>query len=378
MPKLRDYEGDISPHVTTLIAGTARRKGCPFHGLWRIFMKKLAWLLVAVTLIATLASCSRNIGTELENAFETENVSGGVRIVSYSGSYTKLEIPETIRGKKVVEIGDNVFASSYLLTEITIPNTVVRIGDRAFQGCYALEKIEIPDSVVTIGDYAFFGCWAAKTLHIGASLYQMGRQAIQYCKSLEKITVSEDNTKYAATDDGILFTDNFKTLLCYPAASPAKSYTVPNNCLTIDDYAFRNCANLESVTIGSQVTTIGDGAFYGCSALTDVTLEATVDTIGYFVFAECTALREIAIPEGVESIGYLVEKGECGSVFEGCTALESVTLPKSLTNIYANSFNGCSSLKNVSYRGSEADFKKVVIGKGNTELTDKSVNYNAN
>ena len=131
-------------------------------------MKKIAWLLALAMLLTCFVGCSRSKKTELEKAFTTVPVDGGVKITQYSGNYTSLEIPSTIGRKKVVEIGNDVFAKSYLLTEVVIPDTVKKIGVRAFQGCLALESIVIPDSVQEIGDYAFFGCWAAKTLEIGS------------------------------------------------------------------------------------------------------------------------------------------------------------------------------------------------------------------
>ena len=342
-------------------------------------MRKIAWLLAAVMLLSCLAGCGAQ-KTELEKAFSTVSVTGGVKIVQYSGSYSELEIPATIGGKDVVEIGDDVFAKSYLLTKVIIPDTVKKIGARAFQGCLALESIVIPDSVTEIGDYAFFGCWAAKTLEIGAGLKTMGTQAIQYCKSLEKITVSAENNFFKTSEEGVLYTSNYKTLLCYPAASPLTSYTIPNNCEIIDNYAFRNSAKLEEVVIGDHVTEIGDGAFYGCESLKKVTLGASVDCLGYTTFYECTALEEIVIPEGVKTIGYVLENGECGSTFKGCSSLRRVVLPASLTNIYSHSFSECSALSEIAFGGSEAAWKNVMIGQGNDALSSASVayNYNAN
>lgn len=338
-------------------------------------MRKIAWIVVLSMLLSCLVACGGG-KTELEKAFTTISVDGGVKIVGYTGNHTTLEIPSTIGKKTVVEIGDEVFAQSYLLTEIVIPDTVKKIGDHAFQGCLALEKIVIPDSVKEIGDYAFFGCWAAKTLEIGANLNKMGSQAIQYCKSLETIKVSPDNKAYAAADDGVLFTADYKTLLCYPSASAMSDYTVPNNCTTIHDYAFRNCVNLVSLTIGDQVIEIGDGAFYACENLKSVTLGAPVEYLGYTTFANCSALEEIIIPEGVKTIGYVLEDGECGSSFAGCTALKRVVLPKSLTNIYASSFYECTALDEVAYCGSENGWKSVIIGQGNELLTGAKITYN--
>ena len=338
-------------------------------------MKKIAWILVLTLLLACLTACGGG-KTELDKAFTTINVDGGLKIIDYNGNHTTLEIPSTIGKKTVVEIGDEAFAQSYLLTEIVIPDTVRVIGDHAFRGCLALEKIVIPDSVKEIGDYAFFGCWAAKTLEIGAGLNKMGSQAIQYCKSLESITVSKDNNTYAATDDGVLFTADYKTLLCYPSASDMTSYTIPKNCTTIHDYAFRNCVKLESLTIGDHVVEIGDGAFYGCEKLKSVTLGAPVEYLGYTVFSKCVALEEIVIPEGVKTIGYVLEDGECGSSFAECTALKRVVLPKSITNIYASSFYECTALEEVAFCGSESAWSAVIVGQGNELLTGAKITYN--
>ena len=338
-------------------------------------MKKLAWILVLTLLVSCLASCG-GAKTELEKAFTTVSVEGGLKIVGYEGNATKLEIPSTIGKKTVVEIGDEVFAQSYLLTEVVIPDTVKVIGKRAFQGCLALEKIVIPDSVKEIGDYAFFGCWAAKTLEIGSGLNKMGRQAIQYCKSLEQIIVSPDNKTYAIDDHGVLYTADYKTLLCFPGASDVKSFTIPANCTTIHDYAFRNSVNLEELTIGAHVIEIGDGAFYGCENLKKVTLEAPVEYLGYTTFANCTALEEIVIPQGIRTIGYVLEDGECGSTFAGCTSLKRVVIPASVTNIYASSFYECTALEEVAYCGTEAEWSKVIIGQSNELFTGAKITYN--
>ena len=203
----------------------------------------------------------------------------------------------------------------------------------------------------------------------------MGRQAIQYSKSLESISVSKDNRTYAASDDGILFTADYSTLLCFPSASPITSYTIPLNCTTISDYAFRNCSNLESVVIGEHVTEIGDDAFYAAESLKSVTLDAKIEYLGYRTFHGCTALEEIIIPQGVKTIGYLLEDGECGSTFSGCTSLKRVVLPASLTNVFENSFYECTALEEIAYCGTEAEWGNVMIGKGNDQFSVVKITY---
>ena len=66
-------------------------------------MKKIAWLVLLAMLLSCLAACGAP-KTELEKSFVTVPVSGGLKIVTYTGNYTTLEIPATIGGKDVVAI----------------------------------------------------------------------------------------------------------------------------------------------------------------------------------------------------------------------------------------------------------------------------------
>ena len=64
-----------------------------------------------------------------------------------------LYIPAEINGVPVTKIGDNAFASSKMLTNVTITNGITQIGFKAFYGCKSLEEIVIPDSVTKIWHY---------------------------------------------------------------------------------------------------------------------------------------------------------------------------------------------------------------------------------
>jgi hypothetical protein len=92
-------------------------------------------------------------------------------------------------GGSVTEIGDNVFAYCYQLTEILIPDEVTKIGNNAFYGCENLARIVIPDGVTEIGSDAFAFCHFLQQIEIPQSVTMIGEKAFRSCKSLLEITL---------------------------------------------------------------------------------------------------------------------------------------------------------------------------------------------
>ncbi|MFA6662000.1 MAG: alpha/beta fold hydrolase, partial [Bacilli bacterium] len=77
-----------------------------------------------------------------------------------------LEIPATINGKSVVEIGKNAFANNFNddnnIKYVVIPSSVTTIGENAFEDCENLERIIFSgdNNLENIGEYAFYNCFA--------------------------------------------------------------------------------------------------------------------------------------------------------------------------------------------------------------------------
>ena len=116
------------------------------------------------------------------------------------------------------------------------------------------------------------------------------------------------------------------------------SIVLQNGFTSIDDEAFKDCTNLESITIPSTVRSIGYSAFDSCK-LTKVTIPDGVRKINIKTFFRCTALKSVTIPDSVTEIDQ--------KAFEGCEALPSITLPPNLTKILNQVFYKCYSLKTV-------------------------------
>ena len=116
---------------------------------------------------------------------------------------------------------------------------------------------------------------------------------------------------------------------------------IPDSVETIDEDAFRACANLRRVELGNGVQTIGEEAFAGCVKLERMDFPASVTTLSYGAFADCTSLAEITYPVGLVSSG--VGRGP----FHGCTSLKKVVVPEGVTMLPSDIFQGVTNLKTV-------------------------------
>ena len=257
----------------------------------------------------------------------------------------KLDIPDTLAGKKVTGIGESAFKGCSALTSITIPNSVTSIGNEAFYFCEGLTSITIPNSVKTIGYNAFYGC-----NNLTCAIYIGTESELNTLKTNisdvdnEKLT---DNLHHLFNiDDGVITTTTQSTLLSGDFVIPD---TLDKIKVTGIGYeAFYGCNNLTSVSIPDSVTSIGTYAFKECSGLTSVSIPNKVTSIGNGAFGMCSNLKSVSIPDSVENIG--------GMAFACCSSLKSVTIPGSVKTIGDRVFSDC---QNFIYLGTEDNWKKI-------------------
>ena len=233
-------------------------------------MKKLAVILVAVLLAATLVSCaggSLSSGDSINDYVAPsndqkittgtltfkENAGETAIITKYVGLYTShtVKVPSTVgedeAKRTVVSIGEAAFYYCTAATEVVLPETLTDIDDWAFAGCTNLEKIVIPASVTRIGKGAFNGCTSLKSI------------------------------VFEGTE-----------------------------LVSIEDYAFQGCEALETIVLPTGLKTIGNQAFRGCKAITSLTMPETLETIGNLAFKDCSGLNAdgaLVLTESIKEIG---------------------------------------------------------------------------
>lgn len=140
-------------------------------------------------------------------------------------------------------------------------------------------------------------------------------------------------------------------------AEKEKPYVVE---MSIGDYAFSNCNNLQGIIIPDDATSIGNNAFQNCSAMSTVKISNSVKNIGSSAFNGCSAIHEIFIPKSVKTIN--------DNVFKGCTSLNTVIMEDKESELTLGS-NGSSPLF------ADCPLDSVYIGRNITYPTPKEKGY---
>ena len=155
------------------------------------------------------------------------NPDGTISISGYNGADTALEIPTTIDGYVVTQIGDHAFEANHDITSVTLPNGLVDIGESAFSDCSSLSAIVIPDTVGTISRAAFVGCTSLESLHIPASVSEITEEAFTGCSKLIDLTIESDTLQYTSwgLDKEVNSTD---LVITCPVGSPIEEWAEKN------------------------------------------------------------------------------------------------------------------------------------------------------
>ncbi|MBR4702815.1 MAG: leucine-rich repeat domain-containing protein [Oscillospiraceae bacterium] len=274
------------------------------------------------------------------------------------GSAPWYSLRESIRSVSVEEgvTGLSYCSFFYLteLTEVSLPATLQRIGGMAFYGCRSLPEVDIPAAVRSIGESAFYGCRSLAAIHVapengtfrddGGVLYegtsllcypgakpearyeiQAGTEKVESCAFsysllqtlwipasvrsidltaltdcyyLASVEVEWGNWYYAAPD-GVLYTGDMGTLICYPAQKQISSYRVPAGVRDIAIRAFACNTYLRRVDILGDLGSLGSLAFLNCTALRRIYFHGSApETVGFNPFTPEISVYYIEGKEG--------------------------------------------------------------------------------
>ncbi len=204
----------------------------------------------------------------------------------------------------------------------------------SLMGCDLITGIVIPETVTYITNNA---------------------GAFAYCTGLQNIYVSNENNLFTS-EDGILFTKDKKTLVLYPAGRINSSYTIPAGVTSVTNHAFTYCRSLVSFSVESTNTSITsiDGVLFSIDKKTIICyprykegqsykIPDETTTIAATAFNYCMKLLTVTLPDGLESIG--------AYAFENCSFIE-ITIPENVTTIGKCAFFSCDNLETIKMLGS--------------------------
>ncbi|MBE5809724.1 MAG: hypothetical protein E7318_02190 [Clostridiales bacterium] len=176
---------------------------------------------------------------------------------------------------------------------------------------------------------------------------------------LEKVVVAGNNPYYTAVD-GVIYSKDMKTLVCFPPSLKMTTYQMPDSVTQVSRRALErlqyvkrlvmsaNLADLTNVYMGdspaletviypesSQLTDIP--TLQDCISLKHIQFPPGIKRLETNMFLNCTSLKSIVLPEGLEEIGY--------QAFFGCTSLQNMTIPSTVITIGLNALHGCHALE---------------------------------
>ena len=175
----------------------------------------------------------------------------------------------------------------FQISSIVVEQGVTRIGDCAFAMQYGTNSILLPEGLEEIGSDCFWGGDGGYIDQI--TLPSTVKKIDGKLYVLKSILVDSDNPYYAS-QDGVLFSKDMKTLVDYPCMKGVsenyipETYVIPNGVTTIGAGAFEDSYVIIE-TIPEGVTTIGDYAFginyeTGGSDVSTISFPSTLKSIG--------------------------------------------------------------------------------------------------
>ena len=215
---------------------------------------------------------------------------------------------------------------------------------------YAIGKsdasFDVPYEVTTIESYAFASCENLENVYIPYTVTRIARNAFKNCPNLIEVV------------DGVSYVGNFAVGFDNSLTSVTLRYGTQG----IAEGAFANSDKLTEIIIPSSVEVIGFGAFEGCSRLASITLPfvgsekwGETDThFGYIFGSSSIYTNDNYVPQTLKTViltdGYYISD----MAFYRCRYIEHITIPESIMSIYADAFEGCTSLKGVHINSVEA------------------------
>ena len=170
---------------------------------------------------------------------------GTIKIISYNGTAENFNIPSTINGKKVTELGFGAF-EGVKIKNLTIPSTITKLGNRAFANSQ-IETVTIPKNVTSMGTALFSGDTTLKTAIIDANIDTLPNATFSGCYNLTKVTLATNIKKL--------------DLQAFVYCSSLKDLSFLNTVEHIGQSCFLYCSSIDKVVIPSNVKIIDSGAF---------------------------------------------------------------------------------------------------------------------
>ena len=273
----------------------------------------------------------------LENLVLPPNLKGRIR--EYTFAYCE-KLKNIVIPSRVTEIATGAFLGCKELESVTLNKKLESIYSSAFRNCEKLTKIDLPESLTKIsGANVFYGT-GIKEIHLPKNVFSLGSMIFRGM-DLEKITIDPDNKFYKVEGNTITYNSlgNKHLLLAL------KKFTIPNDIVHIDPFAFYENKELTTLTLPDSLCVINNSAFQSCSNLLEVNFPKHLVRIGDYAFGGCESLEEVNIEKENADEAKVLFIGE--NAFAYCHHIKSISIKGQSINLHQLAFNDYSRLEKV-------------------------------
>lgn len=380
----------------------------------------------SVNFFAIKANAADTMSVKLDGiSYEYEIGNDGLTIESAQGDFPEnYAIPEKLNGINVKCIGRNSFRGQNV-KNITIPKGIVNLGNNAFIDCTSLKtvyfnavncstynvtyagvynffgsstlsKIVFGEDVVNVPDNLLVNASKLETVVFKDTVTNIGESAFENCTSLKSIETYTENGVEKKNDLSKLISigkwafyntsyrkfiapDSLRTISKGAFMKSAIRELSLGKITSLGADAFSECRNLKAVTIPETLTegSIGIRAFYGCTKLETVCFNTNGDV--FEVTAVGDGSPNMFGDSGVTKVVFGKEVTSIPSEIFRSTSysinLKTVVLEAKIKTVGQNAFRECKDLE-VYFPGTENEWEKVEISKGNEALKSAKMHFN--
>lgn len=211
-------------------------------------------------------------------------------------------------GNQLEEIEDEAFRLCKSLEEIHLPSTLYTIGENVFKDCNQVEKATIPflgnnttnytlgylfglttgipttlkELVILGGEKivgaSFQGATSLTSIVLPSSIKSITAGAFVHCPLLRNLNLEQ--SEYYKVMNGVLYSKDGTTLVCYPAKRSGVYFMVPSTVTTVLTGAFHQAEELQEIQFSEGLTQIQTRAFENLPNLRKVILPTTLNLVG--------------------------------------------------------------------------------------------------
>ena len=192
-----------------------------------------------------------------EGDFEYEEYEDGICVIAYTGADKRVEIPDTIQNKKVLQVGN---------------------GEEIVVDTHKVDCVVLPSNVKSIGGAAFKNTSDVMT----------GFSEHPYAPYNDNFTVE-------GIVDGITYIGEEAFRGCN-----FDQFVWPSGTMVMNRWVFES-ANITTIIIPDTVVQMEEGVFK-YSSLQEVSIPGSVSSIGDECFRDCLKLAKVELQDGIKNI----------------------------------------------------------------------------